>query len=467
MTPQQINSIQMNRAFSPLFKPKRLKIYYGGRAGAKSYSFALALLIRGSSEQIRVLCTRELQVSISDSVIRLLKDLNKLHDFGYKTTQYSLTHPITGSEFRFSGLKSNTTKIKSFEGIDICWLEEAENITESSWDTLVPTIRKECSEIWVSFNPNDESDFVYSKLVSPYLKKIEEKGYFNSAHRYIRKINYDENLFLSETMKLEIQAMRDTDYDRYLHVYEGYPTADYEDSMIQPAWFDAAIDAINVLKINPGQTMPIVGFDPADGGKDLNAWVMRRGPKVHKIEQRSGTLEEGTQNVYEDSLSWNARWIIFDEIGIGAGARVQLNALDDSNHIQYQGFKSSRKPSPGKWQDDLQNSEVFLNMKAEIYWNLRERFKRTYKAVKNREYCDPHLLIHLDKNANNLANLRKELCKIKSFRDTSGRIKIESKEELAKRGIPSPNLSDALAMAFAPLKELRKTAEPLKFTKQW
>jgi len=467
MMNQKTETIQMLQAFDPLFRPKRLKIYFGGRAAAKSYHIALALLIRGTTERIRVLCTRELQASIEDSVIKLLGDLNEKHGFGYETQKTRLVHHISGTEFRFSGLKANVTKIKSFEGIDVVWIEEAENITEQSWDKLRPTVRKEGSEIWVSFNPADESDYVYRTLVAPYAKKIEEKGYFNSSKRFIRKINYDENIFLSQTMKDEIAEMKRDDYDKYLHVYEGYPTADYEDSMIQPAWFDAAIGAFSVLKVNPGNGMPIYGYDPADGGKDLHAWVMRRGSKVYRIEQRSGTIEEGVRAVYQDAMDHNARHLIFDEIGVGSGARVMLNSLDDSGHIQYQGFKSSRKPTGGKNDSDLLHVDVFKNMKAEIYWNLRERFRKTYHAVKNNEYCDPQFLIHLDKNIENLANLRKELCKIRSFRDTSGRIQIESKEQLAKRGIPSPNLSDALAMAFAPLKEITREAEPLQFNTQW
>ena len=140
---------------SCLFEKARYKVLWGGRGGAKSWGVARALLIQGAAKQLRILCARELQTSIRDSVHKLLSD--QIAELGltsfYQITQNSIKG-ANGTEFFFAGLRSNVTQIKSFEGVDICWVEEAQTVSRASWNVLVPTIRKEESEIWVTFNPD-------------------------------------------------------------------------------------------------------------------------------------------------------------------------------------------------------------------------------------------------------------------------------------------------------------------------
>ena len=153
-------SIDIIDEFLPLYKEKhRYKIYWGGRNSAKSTSFAQVLLLLSREKKLRILCTREIQNTIKDSVHKLLKDLIIKYELGdFKITAESITNLITGSEFIFKGLKTNINEIKSIEGIDICWVEEAQAVSHSSWDILIPTIRKEGSEIWASFNRFTERD---------------------------------------------------------------------------------------------------------------------------------------------------------------------------------------------------------------------------------------------------------------------------------------------------------------------
>jgi phage terminase large subunit len=149
-----------------LWEPARYKVAYGGRGGAKSWGFARALLLQAATRRLRVLCARELQISIQDSVHKLLAEqidalgLGKVYDI-----QQATIRGTNGSEFIFSGLRSNATKIKSMEGVDICWVEEAQTVSAESWNILVPTVRKADSEIWVSFNPDQETDSVYQRFV--------------------------------------------------------------------------------------------------------------------------------------------------------------------------------------------------------------------------------------------------------------------------------------------------------------
>src|SRR5882724_11269280 len=150
-----------------LFQAARYKVAHGGRGGAKSWGFARAILLIGVQRKIRVLCVRELQNSIQDSVHKLLKDQIEAMGLSgeYDVLQSVIKHKWNGTEINFEGIRNNVNKIKSYEGIDICWAEEADKITGSSWEILIPTIRKNGSEIWVTFNPNLETDATYQRFV--------------------------------------------------------------------------------------------------------------------------------------------------------------------------------------------------------------------------------------------------------------------------------------------------------------
>jgi len=141
-----------------LLHPSRYKVLYGGRGAAKSQSIARVLLALGVQRRIRVLCAREFQSSIKDSVHLSLKDRIRDLELGhhYSATQTAIVGE-NGTEFLFAGLKQNVEAIKSTEGINICWIEEAESISEESWRVLIPTIRAEGSELWINFNPQRES----------------------------------------------------------------------------------------------------------------------------------------------------------------------------------------------------------------------------------------------------------------------------------------------------------------------
>jgi phage terminase large subunit len=179
---------------SDLLKPFRYKIFYGGRGGLKSWGFAEALIRIADEACIRVLCTRELQNSIDDSVHRLLQDtIERLGLQDRFIVENKSIRSLTGSEFIFKGIRHNYKEIKSTEGIDICWLEEAQTVSKESWKVLIPTIRKQGSEIWASFNPDSDTDYTYQLAMNPPP---------NSA---VHHINYDQNPFFPETMEKERQ----------------------------------------------------------------------------------------------------------------------------------------------------------------------------------------------------------------------------------------------------------------------
>lgn len=160
-------NVQMPEKLGILFKPARYKILYGGRGSGKSWGIARALIIKAIEGKKRILCTREVQRSIKDSVHKLLSD--QIEAMGLSAAFQILDTEIrgpNGSEFLFSGLSTQTAEsIKSYEGIDICWCEEAQAISDRSWNILTPTIRKPGSEIWISFNPELDSDPTYQRFV--------------------------------------------------------------------------------------------------------------------------------------------------------------------------------------------------------------------------------------------------------------------------------------------------------------
>ena len=200
------------KASDTLVPPSRFKVLYGGRDSAKSWSIARMLLVRGRAKKERILCTREVQKSIAESVHQLLKDQIKvlgMEDF-YEVQQ-NYIYGQNGTQFSFHGLSGQTaTSIKSFEGTTICWVEEAQTVTKRSWDILEPTIRTPGSEIWVSFNPDMDTDETYKRFVlNPPPGSI------------VTKINWQDNPWRSEVLDAARENMKRVAYDDYLHIYEG------------------------------------------------------------------------------------------------------------------------------------------------------------------------------------------------------------------------------------------------------
>ena len=159
--------IRFPRKLDFLFKPARYKVARGGRGSGKSWGFARALILRCVKQQTRILCTREVQKSIQQSVHQLLSD--QIEAMGLAPVFEVLNSEIrgpNGSQIYFSGLSDQTAEsLKSFEGVDIVWCEEAQAISKRSWDILIPTIRKDGSEIWVTYNPQLESDETHQRFV--------------------------------------------------------------------------------------------------------------------------------------------------------------------------------------------------------------------------------------------------------------------------------------------------------------
>lgn len=195
-----------------LFHAHRYKVAHGGRGSAKSWSYARALLIQGASKPLRILCTREVQKSIKDSVHKLLSDQIQALGLGefYEVLDTEI-RGTNGTEFTFAGLATHTVEsIKSYEGVDIVWVEEAQTVEKTSWDILIPTIRKPGSEIWITFNPSLDTDETWVRFVeSP------------PPNACVVQINYADNPWFPEVLEQERLHCKETSPDDYDNIWEG------------------------------------------------------------------------------------------------------------------------------------------------------------------------------------------------------------------------------------------------------
>lgn len=205
-------NVELPIAFRPLFSPARYKAYFGGRGSAKSHSFATALVVLGAKSPMRFLCCREIQKSIKDSVKLLIDDkINQLELNNFYTSTDAEVVGKNGTQFFFAGLKTNPEALKSMEGIDICWIEEANTVSQKSLDLLIPTIRKPGSELWFSWNPDQPSDAVDKMF----------RGENPPPNSIIQQVSWRDNPYFPEVLIKDMEHDKVTNLLKYQHVWEG------------------------------------------------------------------------------------------------------------------------------------------------------------------------------------------------------------------------------------------------------
>lgn len=204
-------NLKVANVYKPLWKnAKRRNYIYGGRGSGKSHDVAEYCLFRAYQSKIKVLCTRELQNSIADSVYSLLK--NKITDMKldfFFTVYKDRIVGNNGSEFIFKGIHNNVSEIKSMENISIAWLEESQSLSRESIDVIVPTIRAPGSILIFTFNPYKDNDPIYMEM-----KNATEDD-------LVIKANYSDNPWFPEELRLEMERDKKNDYQKYLWVWEG------------------------------------------------------------------------------------------------------------------------------------------------------------------------------------------------------------------------------------------------------
>ena len=274
--------------FKELFNPSkqwRHLIYKGGRSSGKSYQVALSRLILGSNKCLRGLCTREFQNSMDDSVKALLEDLIKKYGLSdWQILDKEIRNRRTGSEIHFKGLHNNDQTIKSYEGVDWCWVEEAQSVSAASINTLIPTIRKKGSQIIWTYNPLTENDPV---------KELVEDRYKDRGTAYVLHINSDaiENLLSPETIE-ERETMRETDQELFAHVWLGEPLTSNTGSVFGKQLAQAEIDKRIGSVPYDASAGVYTAFDLGIGDSTAIWWFQIIGQEIHFIDHYEGSGEE-------------------------------------------------------------------------------------------------------------------------------------------------------------------------------
>jgi phage terminase large subunit len=393
-----------NSKFKEFLKPARYKIAHGGRSGGKSLSIATLLLIIGMKHKKRILCTREIQNSIGDSVLKVLSDLiNKYKWEGFYSITKNSVVGRNGTEFIFKGLKTHLIhSVKSIEGIDICWIEEAQAVSMPSLEVLDPTIRKEGSEIWISLNRFFENDPVWER----YVKNKRPRTIL------IKSNYYDVNPKLLPSNIAEMaNADKQIDYSNYMHIWEGDPKNDTEKTWIQ---YKLLQNAINRDVSDAG--MFIIGVDVARFGDDRTVFFKRKGLKIldYRIFEKKDIVEVSKElDLFSEDKSITV--LNIDDTGVGGGL---------TDIMRHKGYSVNAVNNGAKADDP----DKYVNTISEMWGDI----KNVLDIISIPDY--PELIQELN-------------ARYYGF-DNGYRFKIESKDDYKKRMQKSPDLADSFLLCY-------------------
>jgi phage terminase large subunit len=317
--------IEFPRKLQPLFSAKRYKVMHGGRGGAKSWGVARALIVMAAQEPLRVLCAREVQKSMRDSVHRLLKD--QIAAMGYGHFFEVLDNEIrgkNGSLFLFAGLASHTVdSIKSFEGVDRVWIEEGHGVSKKSWDTLIPTIRKPGSEIWVTLNPDMDTDDTYQRFIAA-----------PSDDTWLCEINWRDNPWFPDVLDQERLKAQRTDPESYEHIWEGKPRRVAEGAIYRHE-IDALFTDGRVMPVTYDPLLPVHTVWDLGWNDSMTITFVQRGPQdvriLDYIEDSHRTLDWYVAQIEKRPYRWGTDYLPHDgrtrNFQTGKSTEEQLRAM--------------------------------------------------------------------------------------------------------------------------------------------
>jgi len=413
----------------------RYKVFYGGRYSAKSTQAGMGLLVRGHKKEELILCTREVQKSIDDSVKRLLEQQVSALKLGYfYTVRNTYIKGKNGTEFIFEGLKDHTVEsIKSKEGVTICWVEEANTVSARSWSILIPTIRKNGSEIWITFNPDQEADYSYSQFVMR-----------RRPDAYVCKVNYTDlpDSWLTDAIKSEIAYLKENDYEEYVHVYGGECRTYSDELIIQPAKLRRAFMALPVS--NYPDTPISWGLDPARLGGDKIKIAEREGRNVNYIEEfPKGRIDETSARLMDKIEKNNPDRCFVDAGGLGVGVYDNCIGNGYDEYVTKIDFGGSPL-----------NPDRHKNKRAEMY----EAFADWLDDEPNSIQCTPKVQ----------DQLIQEATAIKKVWEKNKILGLTPKEQVKKEYGFSPDNLDALVLTFAErIKKRKAKAKAISTVSGW
>jgi phage terminase large subunit len=402
-------------------QPARIKVCYGGRgAGAKSWSIASLLVQRAQREKLQILCTREIQLSLEESVYRLItQTVERLQYRNWVVTKEYVASP-KGSRFYFRGLRDMraAAQIKGHEGIDVAWIEEGATVSMDSLDMLVPTIRKAGSEIWISFNREEETDAVYERFV----KNPRE----DALIVWLEPGATDNPWWVSELQR-EMEEDYKRDPDQAEHIWGGLPRKQGQFAIMSRTAIRGAMDR-NIAAEGAIE----IGVDVARFGDDLTIMYKRHGLKVIDCRIRAGQDTVKTAGDAWDLAGRNPSVLIkVDDDGVGGGVTDILRR-----------FKANVVPVGFGRESHDKNS----------YASIGDEMWFTFPIDEADIPNDPLLM--------------QELAGRQYGYDNRGRRKVEAKKDFKKRINRSPDRADALLLTFYSAQPIMGVVPYLKATGQ-
>jgi len=444
---------------------KQIVCIIGGRGSAKSETVARDMLRRCQMEEADVMCGREYQNSIDDSVHKLLKELiNNIPVPYYNITDKKIDYVINGktrSGFRFKGLHKSPESIKSAQGFKYFWGEESQYFSQDSIDILLPTFRKEGSQIFLTANPENSNDPFSLKFITPYQDEIYNAGRFENDMLLVLLVNWRDNPFFTP----ELDKLRRWDYEnlpraKYDWIWEGRFNDSIEDALILAEWFDACVDAHKKLGFE-ALGAKISSHDPSDVGQDSKGYALRHGSVFEDIrEKKTGTVNEGCDWACGLAIQHQADHFYWDADGMGISLNDQISRAFSGKNIKLQAFRGGkgvdnpdRLYCPGSMgsqiRDNVKIKEAIKNRRAQYYLELRERIYNTYLAIETGLYKDPETMISFSSSIGCLQQLKSELCRMPIKPNKNGLFEMYTKPEMKNRfNLQSPNLADTVMMSM-------------------
>lgn len=343
--------------------PKRYKVAYGGRGSAKTRSIVSILVERSRCKFERILCCREIQKSIqASSYQEIIDEIERRGlDDEFKVLENSITHKKTSSTFSFEGLYRNQTKIKGYAGATIAWVEEAEAVSQKSWDYLSPTIRADGSEIWISFNPYQETDPTWVEHVKPFIGSMEDGVYVGDDYAVV-DINYTDNPWFPDELERERIKMMERDYDRYKWIWLGQFFDRSESQVLAGKW------SVKEFKAPNGFDDFLYGMDfgfSNDPSAVTRVWVH---DECLYVDYEAGGV----------GIPLDDHGKLIEQIPGAAKNVIRCdNARPETiNHLSRMGYRTESAP---KWPGSVEDGVEFLRSFKHIY--IHPRCERTIEEA--------------------------------------------------------------------------------------
>lgn len=455
---------------------KPIKVIKGGRGSGKSESVSKIAGARVKDYGLKICAFREFQNSISDSVHSIIsRQINEHAWPGFECLESKINHD-NGGKIRYRGLARNPDGVKSFDGFNMFWGEEAQTTSAKSLELLEPTIRESDAEIWYTMNPGSSADPISIEHLNPYESELLANGYYEDDHVMVIEINYQDNPWFPD--RLESQRKKNKSLwapSKYNNVWGGEFNDSVDNAITQKDWVDACVDAHVKLGFKP-RGAKIAAFDPNDGGDDPAALVIRHGSVYTFAEEKNGLeVNDGCDWALDVAINELCDLFVWDADGLGLGLRRQISDNLKGKKIdwfEFHGNDSVQNPNdiymPTSDDDDpwkrRKNSDVFRNLRAQKYFDMRDCIYRTYRAVIFGEYCNPDEMVSFSGDMAAINKFKIELCRIPQKPNGSGLKQIMTKLEMkTKYGIDSPNLADSGMMTrITPMIRKKKvTANPI------